>query len=245
MRDRIRRALLGTGLGEPARRLKHALDPAELRQARHDHDSVRAVLAALLDLDAACVDVGANEGDVLADMVRLAPRGRHVAFEPLPHLAAALRTRFPGVIVQEAALGEHEGRAPFVHVVTRPGWSGFRERPYPADEQVEAIEVQVRRLDDALPGGMVPRLIKIDVEGAEMGVLRGAERTLRDHRPVLIFEHGLGSADHYGTQPEELFDFLAGLGYRVLDLDGGGPYPREDFVAAFHRRERVNFLARP
>jgi FkbM family methyltransferase len=243
--DRIKHALLRTGLGERARRVKHALDPAGVRQARRDHDHLGAVLAALLGPDADCIDVGANEGDVLADMVRLAPRGRHLAFEPLPQLAEALRTRFPGVTVHEAALGDHEGRASFVHVVTRPGWSGFRERPYPAKERVETIEVEVLRLDDVVRDGLVPKLIKIDVEGAEMGVLRGAERTLRELRPVVIFEHGLGSADHYGTRPEELFGFLEDVGYRVLDLDGGGPYTRDAFVGAFDRRERVNFLARP
>jgi Methyltransferase FkbM domain len=133
-----------------------------------------------------------------------------------------------------------------VHVLTRPGWSGFRERPYPAHERVERITVPVGRLDDVLASDYVPHFIKLDVEGAELQVLEGALETLAAHRPLLAFEHGLGSADHYGTRPEQIFALLGDrLGMRIFDLDGDGPYERARFVAAFERGERVNFLARP
>jgi FkbM family methyltransferase len=60
--------------------------------------------------DADCLDVGAHAGSVLREIVRLAPRGRHVAWEPLPGLAAGLRADFPGVAVREAALADQAGR---------------------------------------------------------------------------------------------------------------------------------------
>src|SRR4029077_11458748 len=129
-------------------------------------------------------------------------------------------------------------------VVTRPGWSGFRERPYPGDERTERITVDVVRLDDALSAGYAPDLIKIDVEGAWLGVLRGARATLSAHHPIVVFEHGLGSADHYGTRPDDVFDSFTDLGYRILDLDGHGPYTRTEIVDCFATQRRPHFLAR-
>jgi Methyltransferase FkbM domain len=104
----------------------------------------------------------------------------------------------------------------------------------------------VERLDDALPEGVRPAFVKIDVEGAEQQMLRGAVETLRAHRPVIAFEHGLGSADHYGTTPEALHRLLAGeLAYEIRGLDGDGPYDETRFAAIFADRERVNFAAWP
>jgi FkbM family methyltransferase len=237
--------LFRLGVGGAAQRLKRAVEPRATRQDRRDADHLRVILAATLAPGSSCVDVGANVGDVLAEMVRLAPEGRHVAFEPLPALAAALAQRFPGVDVRSVALADEAGRSSYAHVVTRPGWSGLRERPMARDERVETIEVEVRRLDDELPEDLAPALIKIDVEGAELGVLRGARETLRTHRPLVVFEHGLGSADHYGTHPRDVFGLLAGLGYRVFDLEGEGPFTEAAFVETYLAARRVNFLARP
>jgi FkbM family methyltransferase len=245
IRETLRRAVVATGLEAPAQRVKRALEPAATTRDRRDNEHLRAILATALAPDANCVDVGANVGDVLADIVRLAPRGHHVAFEPLPALAADLTRRFPDVDVRAIALGDADEPSEFVHVITRPGWSGLRERPYPGDEQTERITVPVARLDDALPGGYVPAFVKIDVEGGELDVLRGAKQTLAAHRPILAIEHGLGSADYFGARPQDLHALLTELGYRVFDLDGDGPYTAVAFVETFTTARRVNFLARP
>ncbi|MEJ7661318.1 MAG: FkbM family methyltransferase [Hymenobacter sp.] len=52
--------------------------------------------------------------------------------------------------------------------------------------------------------------MKIDVEGGELQVLEGAQKMLAASRPVIIFEHGIGGSDHYGTRPEQVYDLLAG-----------------------------------
>jgi FkbM family methyltransferase len=246
MREGFKRAVDATGFGDRARKLKRAFEPASTTRDRRDHEHLGAILGAVLAPDSNCVDVGAHAGDVLADFCRLAPNGRHVAVEPLPHMAAILRERFPGVDVREVALGREPGPAEFAHVVTRPGWSGFRERPTPGGggDRVEKITVTVERLDDTIAEGYRPDLVKIDVEGAELGVLQGARDTLTAHHPIVIFEHGLGSADHYGTRPHDVFDLLDGLGYRILDLDGQGPYTRAGFIDCFDAQGHTNFLAR-
>ena len=229
------------------RRVLHRLLlPAHVRADMRDTEQLVALLEELLEPGSVCLDVGAHEGTVLREMVRCAPNGRHVAWEPLPAFAGRLRERFPSVEVREAALSDHAGEREFAHVLGEPGWSGFVARPTPGGSEVETITVRCERLDDALPAGVQPALVKIDVEGAEELVLRGALETLSRHRPVVVFEHGAGSADHYGTSPLRIHGLLtAELGYEIQGLDGDGPYTAARFTEMVATGERVNFVARP
>jgi FkbM family methyltransferase len=213
---------------------------------RRDSEMLRRLLAWSLGPESCCVDVGAHRGSVLAEICRVAPQGRHIAYEPLPHLARELRTDFPNVDVRCAALSDHTGEAPFARVRAAEPWSGLVFRPLPGhvDPDVEEITVRLEVLDDALPDDFVPALVKIDVEGAEEQVLRGALRTLRDHQPVVAFEHGLGAANAYGTEPDDVFRLLVDqAGLRIFDLDGGGAYELEEFRRAYFASERVNWIA--
>ncbi len=221
------------------------LEPSARRELRDDH-ALRVVLAAVLRDDSNAVDVGANIGAVLESIVRLAPSGRHVAFEPLPGLCEGLRMRFPGVDVRCAALSDVAGTSEFSHVLAAPAYSGLRERADLPDEvgEVRRIPVRTERLDEALADGYAPALLKIDVEGAELQVLRGGSETLARHRPVVLFEHGVGGSDLYGAGPGEVFDVLAEARLRIFDLDGEGPYTRERFEAIFEQ-PIWNFLAAP
>jgi hypothetical protein len=70
--------------------------------------------------------------------------------------------------------------------------------------------------------------------------------TLIEHRPVVIFEHGLGSAEHFGTTPDIIHRLLMEeASLRIFDLDGNGPYSPEEFERTFFAAERVNFVAKP
>ena len=228
------------------RRVRRRFLPAHIRADIRDTELLVALMEEVLEPDSDCLDVGAHAGSVLGEMRRLAPGGRHVAWEPLPEFAARLRETYPGVEVRQAALSDENGEREFAHVLADPGWSGFVHRPTPAGGRVETITVRTERLDDALPAGVEPAFVKIDVEGAEERVLRGALETLRRHRPVIAFEHGLGSADHYGTTPAAIHRLLAGeLGYGLFGLDGDGPYDESRFGEIFAAGERVNFAARP
>jgi FkbM family methyltransferase len=175
-------------------------------------------------------------------MVRCAPRGSHIAYEPIPEHAETLRVEFPNVDVRQAALSDHEGETMFTHVLSEPGYSGFKLRPLPRQMELATITVRTARLDDDLPAGFVPTLIKIDVEGAEEQVIVGAMQTLRRHRPTVVFEHGRGSAAVYGTTPERIHQLLCeDAGLRIFDLDGAGPYGCEEFKSTPY----FNFVAHP
>ena len=227
------------------REARSAFDPASRRVMRDEH-AMRVVLATALHRDGNAIDVGANQGDTLEMILAVAPDGRHIAYEPIPGLAEQLTARYPQVDVRNAACSDEAGSAEFTHVLNAPAMSGLRQRAdLPAHaEQVERITVRLDKLDEALPEGYAPALVKIDVEGAELLVMRGAAETLARHRPFVIFEHGVGGADLYGSQPGELFDLLNECGLRVFDLEGEGPYARDDFEAVF-AQPIWNFLAAP
>jgi FkbM family methyltransferase len=239
-REQQARAVVGR-----VREARSSFDP-EMRRVLRDEHAMRVVLATALRRGGNAIDVGANRGETLEMILAVAPDGRHIAYEPIPALAEQLAAAFPGVDVRNAACSDEAGSAEFTHVLNAPAMSGLRQRAdLPAHAQeVERFAVQLDKLDDALPEGYVPSLVKIDVEGAELLVMRGAVETLARHRPFVIFEHGIGGADLYGSKPGEVWDLLDGAGLRIFDLEGDGPYSRDRFEAVF--TEPIwNFLAAP
>jgi FkbM family methyltransferase len=217
LRSLLRRGVIGTPLEPIARSLYTALSPTQA--ARYDRQ-LGAVIRRVLRADSNSVDVGAHRGAVLRELLRRAPRGVHYAVEPLPEQAAYLRARFPAARVLQYALGEAAGEASFYHVVERPTRSGLRRVEYPSpDEPVVPIAVAVARLDALVPPELPISLLKIDVEGAEYGVLAGAEALIRRHRPVVVFEHGLFSPRYYGVPTAQIYRLLAGdYGLRVSTM---------------------------
>lgn len=212
-----------------------------------------ALIERVLDRGSNCIDVGCHVGAILDHMLKNAPGGRHFAFEPLPHLFAGLREKYggnPRVSLHEVALSDASGETTFQHVVTNPGYSGILRRRYdrPHEDVVE-IRVKLARLDDIVPADLPIRLVKIDVEGAELGVLKGGLETLRRSRPFVVFEHGLGGSDHYGTRPEMVHDLFTGLGMKVSTMAdwfaGRPPLSRAALAEQFDKGINYYFLAYP
>jgi FkbM family methyltransferase len=242
LRGGLKEAAGRLGLERPLQRAYEWGNPGA-RRDRLDNERLRQLLAFSLSSDSNCVDIGCHRGEVLREMLRLAPQGRHVAFEPVAASHAALAAAFPGVDVRHAAASDADGEAEFVVVPDQPSFSGLRERSYPGALRTERVRVRTERLDAALPEDFAPRFVKIDVEGAELQVLKGAFETLRRDRPILWFEHGAGAADRYGTRPADVHRLLTGeLGMRIFDADGGGPYSEAEFEAVF-TQPMWNFVA--
>ena len=90
------------------------------------------------------------------------------------------------------------------------------------------------------------------MEGAELQVFRGAIETIKNNRPIIIFEHGLGAADYYGTRPEDIEDLLVGqCGLKLflmaewLESNGRTFLNRQAFCEQFSRGKNFYFMAAP
>ncbi len=234
-------------VGAAARRLNRpellaAID-AKTRQAQYEEVGVAAILAASLRGHGSYVDIGSNRGQVLREAVRIAPHGRHLAFEPIPRLAAEIERAFPRVDCRAKALGARAEMAEFCHYTKLDGWSGLRTRPEISDERgrPERIAVEVSTLDAEI-GEVVPNVVKIDVEGAELAVLEGGISVLREARPLIVFEHVAEASALYGAAPEAPWELLSELDYEIFAVTGEGPFARAAFAAA---STVVNWLATP
>ncbi|HEX4008592.1 MAG TPA: FkbM family methyltransferase [Solirubrobacteraceae bacterium] len=229
----MRRGAARAGLEAPLRAMWEHFNPA-VRRDRIDNEHIRLLLSFALREDANCIDIGAHSGVILREMLRVAPRGHHIAYEPLPQLASQLTAEFPSVEVRNAAVSNENGEATFFQMVGAEMQSALKLRTGTAAEASRTFTVRVDKLDDALPADYVPALIKIDVEGAERQVLEGAMETLRRHAPIVAFEHGPGAEREYDTSPGQVYDLLVeGAGMRIFDIDGAGPYSRTQFVEIF------------
>jgi FkbM family methyltransferase len=243
LRAGVKKLAQHLGVATQLRDLRGVFESGLMKRDRLAHEHTRLLLAFTLSTDSNCVDVGACKGSVLSEMVRLAPQGRHIAYEPIPEKSEQLARRFPQVDVRCAALSNRTGEADFIHVRSNPGYSGFRVISYPGSEDLETIRVRVEELDLSLPAEFELALIKIDVEGAEQQVLEGAIRTIADCRPTVIFEHGSG-ADYYGTCSSDIFDLLCvQAGLRIFDIEGKGPLGRGEFEDRVQGGEVCNFVA--
>jgi FkbM family methyltransferase len=218
-----------------------------LKRDSIDNQNLRLLMTFALAEDANCIDIGAHKGAVLSEMLRVAPRGKHIAYEPLPFLHEYLVDHFPTVDVRLAAVSNEQGETDFTYVKNLPTMSGLRERSYyPMRPQFEKMPVRMETLDGSLPAGYIPALIKIDVEGAERLVIEGAIQTISKCRPIVVFECGMGSSERYDTKPCQIYQLLHDEAcLRIFDLDGNGPYTFDQFEESFVRCERWNYVARP
>ncbi|MFN6955894.1 MAG: FkbM family methyltransferase [Acetobacteraceae bacterium] len=171
------------------------------------------------------LDIGAHSGRHTTVFAELAGAGGAVhAFEPLPEAIALFRARgLPGwVRLHETAIGEAEGMTEFIHVRGTPEESGLRVKAYnrPDLARPGTIRVRITPLDRAAAALREIALIKIDVEGGEIGVLRSGRETIARTRPWITVEYGYPGYSAYGQQRRALFDEACALGYAIGDLFG-------------------------
>ncbi len=174
------------------------------------------------------LDCGANIGlFTLVAASRVGPAGHVVSFEPARAARDAL-TRNVGVsghgnvTVLPYALSDTSGERSFVVMGSGGGLSSFA----PAEPgEGEQVRVAVRTLDGAIPHdfwGRI-RMVKLDIEGAEVQALRGASRLLSDERPVLLIEVEEPHLRRQGSSACELTALLSDHGYTGRPTAGPSP----------------------
>lgn len=193
------------------------------------------------------VDVGANVGQMTSALAHAMQEGDILSFEPHPDICYTLRKnkdlihkekRRVTIEIFDKALGAESGHAT-LNVPKRwsdnAGVASIRE-----NRQSEGLPVKVERIDDVMSGNI--QLMKLDVEGFEKEVLKGAADNLvqKRIRHIIFEEHNAG-----GSETERI---LAGLGYRVFAIEKRlrGPeltdeYPEGtyNFVGTAHPEEAI------
>lgn len=248
----MRQHLLGSILGQAALALRdryRLLTAARESLGTLANDQLAGAIVTRLVADGGTfVDVGAHIGSVVAEVKRHRPDARVVAFEAIPEKAVRLRAKFRDIRVECCALSDREGTSSFFIDLAQSGYSSLAE----GRENVQEIEVPLRRLDGF---GITADVVKIDVEGAELGVLRGATAMLERSRPVVMFESA--PEELLGYDKASLWAFLDDLGYAIyvpnrlahqapgLTLEGfvdSHQYPRRTtnyFAVPAERREET------
>jgi FkbM family methyltransferase len=205
---------------------------------------VRAEIKRWLRPGATAVDVGANVGwHALLMATLVGSEGRVFAFEPndttRARLAAAIHaSRLGQVVVDPRAVAERSGASAFDAPAAGEFWDGTGRltRDAAGGRVVECVT-----LDAFVAEQGIDRLafIKIDVEGWELSVLRGAAHTLKTLGPAIVFEYDPAYVTRCAGSGDELTTCLEAAGYRLFALD-----PRRPPAAVARLADRDgNFLA--
>ena len=192
-------------------------------------------------------DVGANRGEWSARCVRYHPKARVHAFEPSPTIFEKLSAqRFPSVTLCNVGLADKPGRAILRVASTDTGLSSLVDSPIINSKggTTHEEEVVLTTIDEYCKKQDIERIeyLKIDVEGFELNVLRGAARMLSEQKISNIqFEYG---PTFIGTRTflKDIFDILERNGYKISKIYPDG-LRHVDISYILENFRYCNFLA--
>lgn len=175
------------------------------------------------------VDVGANIGYMTGVMAQeVGSTGRVIAVEPAPANLELLRRTlavngYDSIVeVAPTAVGDEIGEVTLLFDRRLPGNASMH---YAETHEEERISVPITKLDEILCGDY-PALMKIDVQGHEMAVFRGAEQVIRNGRPILIFEYDPTAASPAGWTLSDATELLTSMApYEFFRLTDRGREP--------------------
>jgi FkbM family methyltransferase len=172
------------------------------------------------------VDVGSNIGYVLLNLAQIVgSRGKVYGFEPDPlNYARCLRNvklnTFENIHLENAGLGHVVGTFNLtIDSVRNRGGNRISLKT----ENKDSVAVKVLRLDDFFEVHNITRvdLMKVDVEGFELNVLRGAENFLKKSHPILFIELDDRNLKEQGHSAVELVKYIMGLQYKIIHAETG------------------------
>lgn len=171
------------------------------------------------------LDVGANIGWTVLNLAQIAKQGKVLGFEPDPYNFERCSDNislndFKNVRAFPVGLGNANLQVN-MEIRTSSNRGGNRIAP---DGTNSSRPVQIVSLDDFAPVQELNSidLIKMDVEGYELNALRGAERLLKQHMPVLFIELDDNNLKDQGDSALALIEFLFSAGYKkITDAESG------------------------
>ncbi len=184
------------------------------------------------------MDIGANIGYFTLLAARLVGQyGKVLAFEPVPYFlelicSSARLNNLTNITAFQMALSDTPGEG---HIFLDKKNLGLAS---PVSNNVidlsESLQVKYTTIDIFCEeNGIKPNFVKIDVQGYELKVLRGAIKLLQRGNAKLYFEFWPRGINNAGDMPEEIFYLLEATGYKVFKVnnDGGfSPVSKNEFL---------------
>ena len=187
-----------------------------------------ALMLRELQPDSVLFDIGANVGAFTLAAASQLPEGEVHAFEPWPvhlgRLCANIRLNgFANVHVNPFALGKEKQTAT-LHIID-PVNTGMATL-YPGENgpnipSVDQTLISCQVLDDYVRERGMARIdmMKIDVEGSELNVLKGGRKTLEHFRPKLLMELNPSHLERAGATADCIFTLLSKYGYSIARIE--------------------------
>ncbi|MBK8852986.1 MAG: FkbM family methyltransferase [Saprospiraceae bacterium] len=173
-------------------------------------------------------DIGANVGSY-SILASAECKANVMAFEPIPKTFSYLKENIElnnlvsKVQANNFALGNAQGKISFTY-------SNDAANHVALPEETEVIDIDIVKLNDlSIPG--IPTLIKIDVEGFEMNVLKGSSNILEKQELLAIIIEINGLCNKYGTSESEINNYIVSFGFK--------PYYYEPKLKTFTIREDI------
>jgi FkbM family methyltransferase len=214
---------------------------------RHE---VEHALSLVYDKHPVVFDVGANVGHWCRKLLELNPQAQVFLFEPSPDCQQRLsEQKFPGTRLIPAAVGSEPGRASF-HFSSEFDDSASlyaRRDSYFHNQAYRTIEVEMVTIDSIIEKYEIPFVdfMKMDTEGHELFVLRGAEQALQSKRiGALAFEFGSGNVNSR-TFFRDFWELLTAHGFSIARLaPSGKALPLSDYYEdCEYFRGATNYVA--
>jgi len=216
-------------------RIKIAWDPIDVREAANitvnhgDYErKEREILESIAKNSKVIFDIGANSGWYSLHLQKqMAKNGKVFAFEPIPTTFKTLKYNIElnklndKVLTHNFALSDHAGKS----VMFVPNFSGTPAASFAKlhkEENNIKYDCKLEKLDSFVDAKRFENidLIKCDVEGAELMVLKGGRKTIETFRPVIFLEILRKWSKAFGYHPNDVINFLGDLQYKCWGIVG-------------------------
>ena len=200
------------------------------------------------------VEIGANQGYYTSLFQKLVGKNGTIhAFEPLPTtfelLEGSVRFDLPNIHLYN--LGTFDTKGEFKFHLPKNDHGQATMSPHDCNSwksrEIDEVSCSVIKLDEFTPISSLSKIdfLKIDVEGAELPSLQGAESILRKHKPLLFVEVCKAWMKSFGYNAKELEAFLRSLSYNKFELVGRNLLnidSVESFLKSKREEDSFNFL---
>lgn len=206
--------------------------------------------------DAIIFDIGANIGSMTFRYAQMAPNGHVFAFEPTDYAFKKLKKNLSlnsnlaqritpiQLFLSDRTYSDHQ-------IEAYASWKvdGSAENPHPlhGGSIQTAGAVPAVTLDDFCKENSIQSidLIKIDTDGHELQVLRGAKKSIKAFTPYVIFEIGLYVMQEQEIEFEQFYSYFTNYGYYMLNAKNGKTITLQNFSAQIPLRSTTDIIAKP